>query len=136
VIRSYPSLDDPPHGRHGGNERRPRHPGYGVLQSAYDAAFPLSQTSSSTPAARLRLDNVALVPASLLPFKREWQAVANGMPKGSVRLCSTTDPRQKRILKQVSAHLQRKGHQAQTVPAERMVGPRHSRNPGGSSRQG
>jgi hypothetical protein len=28
----------------------------------------------------VRLDNVALVPASLLPFKKAWQVVANGMP--------------------------------------------------------
>jgi hypothetical protein len=64
---------------------------------------------------------VALVPASLLPFKREWQAVANGMPMGGVLLCSTTDPRQKRILEQVSAHLTRKGRRVQTLPAKRFA---------------
>jgi hypothetical protein len=37
-----------PHGRHGENEQRPRHPGHWVLYPAYDAArsrltsFPLS----------------------------------------------------------------------------------------------
>ncbi len=35
----------------------------------------------------VKLDNVALVPASLLPFKAEWQAVANEMPAGSVLVC-------------------------------------------------
>jgi hypothetical protein len=79
---------------------------------------------------------VALVPASLLPSKKEWQAVANGMPNGGVLLCSTTNPRHKKILEQVSTHLRRKGHRVQTVPAERMVGPRHGRNPDGSSGQG
>jgi hypothetical protein len=69
----------------------------------------------------VRLDNIALVPASLLPYKKVWQAVANGLPHGSVLLCSTTNPRQQQILAQVSAHLQRKGHRVQTLPAERIV---------------
>jgi hypothetical protein len=84
----------------------------------------------------VKLDNVALVPASLLPYKKEWQAVANGLPHGSVLLCSTTNPRHKKILEQVSTHLKRKGHRVQTLPAERVVGAAHSRNPDGSSRQG
>jgi hypothetical protein len=90
----------------------------------------------------VKLDNVALVPASPLPYKKEWQdkkewqAVASGLPHGTVLMCSTTNPRQKKILEQVSAHLKRKGHRMQTVPAKRMVEPRHSRNPRGSSGQG
>jgi hypothetical protein len=67
------------------------------------------------------LDNVALVPASLLPYKKEWQRVANGLPTGSVLLCSTTSARQKKVLEQVSAHLTRKGHRVQTLPAKRFV---------------
>jgi hypothetical protein len=64
------------------------------------------------------LDNVAVVPASLLPFKRQWQAVANGLPKGSVLLCSTGNRRQRRILEQVSTHMKHKGHKVQTLAAE------------------
>jgi hypothetical protein len=65
------------------------------------------------------LDNVALVPASLLPYKKEWQRVANGMPAGSVLLCSTrTNQRQRQIIEQVSTHMQHKGHQVRTLPAE------------------
>jgi hypothetical protein len=84
----------------------------------------------------VRLDNVALVPASLLPYKKEWQAVANGLPHGSVLLCPTTNPRQQQVLEQVSAQLRRKGRRVQTLPAERLVGATHRRNPAGSSRQG
>ena len=70
----------------------------------------------------VQLDNVALVPASLLPFKKEWQAVANGMPKGSVLLCSTsTNRRQRRILAQVSTYMKHKGHRVQTLPAEQFT---------------
>ena len=70
----------------------------------------------------VQLDNVALVPASLLPYKKEWQAVANGLPTGSVLLCSTrTNPRQRRILAQVSTHLRRKGRRVMTLSAERIT---------------
>ena len=61
-----------------------------------------------------------LVPASLLPYKKEWQAVANGLPTGSVLVYSTTNPKHKKILAQVSAHLKRKGHRVRTLPAERI----------------
>ena len=72
----------------------------------------------------IRLDNIALVPASLLPYKKEWQAVANGLPTGSVLLCSTrTNPRQKKILERVSTHLKRKGRLVRTVPAEQFTEP-------------
>ena len=69
----------------------------------------------------VRLDNIALVPASLLPYKKEWQAVANDLPAGSVLLCSTTSQRQQQVLERVSKHLQRKGHQVRTLPVERIT---------------
>jgi len=34
-----------------------------------------------------RLDNVALVPGNLLPYKDQWQAIANELPEGSVLIC-------------------------------------------------
>jgi hypothetical protein len=67
------------------------------------------------------LDNIALVPASLLPYKKEWQAVANGMPKGSVLLCSSSNRRQQQILARVSTHLKSKGHRVQTLPSARFA---------------
>jgi hypothetical protein len=69
----------------------------------------------------VRLDNVALVPASLLPFKKEWQRVANGMPRGGVLLCSTSSRRQQQILELVSTHLKSKGHRVQILPAQRFA---------------
>ena len=66
----------------------------------------------------VRHDNIALVPASLLPFKRQWQRVANTMPSGSVLLCSTMNTRQQKILERVSTHMKNKGHLVRTLPAE------------------
>jgi hypothetical protein len=66
----------------------------------------------------LKLDNIALVPASLLPFKHERQAVANGLPHGSVLLCSRSgNRRQQQILQAVSRHMQANGRRVLAVSA-------------------
>jgi hypothetical protein len=67
------------------------------------------------------LDNVALVPGNLLPFKREWQAMANRLPQGSVLVCLPAQLAHRRPqLTRVTAELRAKGHQVTTVPAERF----------------
>jgi hypothetical protein len=88
--------------------RAARHPGHGVLYSAHYAAVPHQASPPSPPAAS----------------------------PGSVLLCSTSSRRQQQVLEKVSIHLKRKGRRVQTLPAERMVGLTHSRNPAGSSGQG
>jgi hypothetical protein len=70
----------------------------------------------------VQLDNITLVPASMLPYKKEYLQIANHLPKGSVLLCSkTANLRQQRILECVSAHLRSLGRRVLTVPAERFV---------------
>ena len=54
--------------------------------------------------------------------KKEWQAVANGLPHGSVLLCSTrTNHRQCKIQERVSAHIRATGHRVMTLSAERIA---------------
>jgi hypothetical protein len=36
------------------------------------------------PLRRARLDNLALVPANLLPYKKRWQALANRFPQDAI----------------------------------------------------
>lgn len=70
----------------------------------------------------VQLDNVALVPASLLPFRREWQAIANHLPTGSVLLCPRTDNRrQRQLLERIATSLRRLGHRVVTIPAEQVA---------------
>src|SRR5438552_268012 len=79
----------------------------------------------SEPPARLkkaRLDNIALVPASLLSSKdHTYQPLANRLPKGSILCVETQSPRHKRILARVSAFLREHGRQVITVPIERLT---------------
>ncbi len=68
-----------------------------------------------------KLDNVALVPASLLPFKREWQQVANELPAGGVLICvpDQEDKRRETFIA-VARQLRDKGMRVRAVPAERF----------------
>ena len=66
---------------------------------------------------KVRLDNITLVPASLLPKKGKYQTIANNLPKGSVLICQT-DKTQKisHILARVARFFQENGHFVKTLP--------------------
>jgi len=67
----------------------------------------------------IRLDNVALVPASLLPNKKQWQQIANGLSKDGVLIIlpsGETPPR--KTLQTVGALLTAHGHRVTTIPAQ------------------
>lgn len=60
---------------------------------------------------KARLDNIAIVPASQLPFKNIWQAKANTLPIGSVLLYHF--PKHKsfqQIMQKVQELFEAKGH--------------------------
>ena len=69
---------------------------------------------------KARLDNIALVPASLLKEKAQWQAIANRLPTGSV-LCIPQTQRQRTILESVARFLRSKGRQVIHYPLERIT---------------
>lgn len=69
----------------------------------------------------IQLDNVALVPGNLLPFKSQWQELVNQLPSGSVLIClPPNDGPQRRALKTVAELLAADGHHVTTLPAERF----------------
>ena len=73
----------------------------------------------SEPPARLkkaRLDNIALVPASLLPLKETYMSLANTYPTGSV-LCVQGTQRQQKI----TAPTAKQRHAEALVSARGMV---------------
>src|SRR2546423_14080896 len=74
------------------------------------------------PPARLkkaRLDNIALVPASLLPLKRTYQPIANTLPTGSV-LCVPGTQRQQKIMTMVTKFFREHGRSVITLPIENI----------------
>jgi len=76
---------------------------------------------SNPPAAlrKARLDNITLVPASLLPLKGTYQPIANRLPKGSI-LCVPGTQRQQRILAKVTQFFRQNGRSVVTLPLERL----------------
>jgi hypothetical protein len=65
---------------------------------------------------RARLDNIALVPASLLPKKGKYQTIANNLPGQGVLLCQFDNTeRITDILKHVAAFFRQKGHVVKTL---------------------
>ena len=68
---------------------------------------------------KARLDNLALVPASLLPYKREWQQIANELPQGSTLIIlPPTDTKQRKVFEDVAEGLKANGHQVKAVGVE------------------
>ena len=68
---------------------------------------------------KAKLDNLALVPASLLPFKEQWQDVANSKPGEHVLIVlPEVEKRPRRVLERVASELREKGHQVTTISAE------------------
>ena len=76
---------------------------------------------------KAKLDNIALVPASLLPLKATYQPLANTLPKGSILLVQSQSPRHKRILERVATFLRTQSRQVITLPIERLGKTTHQR---------
>ncbi|GEM_PF-1214461 len=72
---------------------------------------------------KAKLDNLALVPASLLPFKAQWQAIANSHPQGTVFIIlPPADAPQRKTIDKLVAMLEYEGHRVATMPADE-IGP-------------
>jgi hypothetical protein len=68
------------------------------------------------------MDNIAIVPASMLPFKTTWQKTANKMPKRGVLLYhSRKNTRQKKLLERVEEIFKRLGYTVMNLPIEQVV---------------
>jgi len=69
---------------------------------------------------KVRLDNIALVPASLLSLKGIYQSVANTYPTGSV-LCIQGTQRQQKIMAKVTSFFRDHGRSVITMPIEKIT---------------
>src|SRR6266487_273309 len=67
-----------------------------------------------------RLDNIALVPASLLPLKGTYQPLANRLPTGSV-LCVPGTQKQRTIMATITKFFKEHGHTVITMPLENIT---------------
>ncbi len=71
---------------------------------------------------KARLDNIALVPASLLFQKGKYQTIANNLPGQGVLICETHKKGQtSHILERVATFFRQKGHVVKMLPYSLLV---------------
>ena len=71
---------------------------------------------------KARMDNIAIVPASLLGLKALWQTTANTLPQGGVLLChSPQNTRQRKLLERVGETFRQQGHAVMNLPVDQGV---------------
>ncbi len=70
---------------------------------------------------KARLDNIAIVPASLLPFTQTLQEKVNTLPKGAVLLCyAKENARQRKLLERVEAAFRQQGNIVMNLSIEQV----------------
>ena len=70
---------------------------------------------------QVQLDNVALVPAHLLPRKAEYQAIANELPCGDILLVlPPPDSRERATMERVAQLFRAKGRHVTVLTEERL----------------
>src|SRR5437879_13783525 len=62
-----------------------------------------------------QLDNIALVPASLLFHKPKYKAIARALPTGSVLICTPPSPKQCRALEKVASYFRSREHPREMI---------------------
>jgi hypothetical protein len=68
-----------------------------------------------------QLDNIAIVPASMLPFKQALQELINNLPRGSVFLChSQENARQQKLLERVGETFRQHGHAVRRMSTKQV----------------
>jgi hypothetical protein len=73
---------------------------------------------------KAKLDNIALVPASLLPYKARYQAIANRLPQGDVLIVlPDASPAEQRLLERATALFRARGRRVTVLPASRVDPP-------------
>ena len=65
---------------------------------------------------KARLDNIAIVPASMLPLMKTLQQVLSNLPKGAVFLCHVEEnTRQRKLLERVEEAFREQGHTVRSM---------------------
>jgi hypothetical protein len=65
---------------------------------------------------KARMDNIAIVPASMLPLTKIVREKVNTLPKGGVFLCyAQENSRQKKILERVEETFKEHGHTVRSI---------------------
>jgi hypothetical protein len=81
------------------------------MRYRYNRGYRYRLTNPPKALLKARLDNIAIVPASMLPWTETLKEKVNTLPKGGVFLCyAQENTRQKKILERVGETFREQGH--------------------------
>jgi hypothetical protein len=70
---------------------------------------------------KARLDNIAIVPASMLPFQKSLQELIDALPQGAVFLCHAEEnTKQRKLLERVEETFRQQGHVVRSMSVEQV----------------
>jgi hypothetical protein len=88
----------------------------------YNRPFRYRLTNPPKALLKVRMDNIAIVPASMLPLTQTLKEKVNTLPKGGVFLCyAQENTRQRKILERVEEAFREQGHAVMNLPVEQVA---------------
>jgi hypothetical protein len=86
------------------------------MRYRYNRGYRYRLTNPPQALLKARMDNIAIVPASMLPLTDTLKEKVNTLPKGGVLLChSQQNTRQKKLLERVGETFREHGHAVRSM---------------------
>ena len=86
------------------------------MRYRYNRSYRYRLTNPPQVLLNARLDNIAIVPASMLPLTQTLKEKVNTLPKGGVFLCyAQENTRQRKILERVEETFREHGHTVRSI---------------------
>jgi hypothetical protein len=90
-----------------------------MMRYRYNRGYRYRLTRPPKALLKARMDNIAIVPASMLPLTETLIEKANTLPQGGVVLCyAAENTRQRKILERVGETFRQHGHAVIHLPVE------------------
>jgi hypothetical protein len=90
-----------------------------MTRYSYNRGYRYRLTNPPKALLKARLDNIAIVPASMLPLTQTLKEKVNTLPKGGVFLCyAPENSRQRNLLERVGETFRQHGHAVMQLPIE------------------
>ena len=81
------------------------------MKQAYNRPYRYRLTHPPKALRKARLENIAIVPASMLPLQKTLHELIDALPHGAVFLCHTEEnTRQRKVLERVEETFRQQGH--------------------------
>jgi hypothetical protein len=99
------------------------------MKNVYNNVTQYKLTQPSKALLKAKLDNIAIVPASMLPFTKTLQELVNNLPQGAVFLChSKENKKQSKIIEKVGDIFRAKGISVTNLSLNNRALMPHSKN--------